>query len=260
MKNLKFLIFAIAAALPLTQAGPAMANDKNDSNDKGGQGGGKHGGHERSQTAPGGGARYSGTPTSGVTRFSGGGGHGQSTGFHSQHVQSGNVYSGGRVYSGAGNQTITTDRPSYNYSTGKGYRSGVSGQYYNQSNNWGGRWSPANTHPDWNHNQQYYWNNHHYGWFNGGWLIIDGGFWPYGYSYPYGYYSDRVYQPNYYYGNDSTIADVQENLARMGYYNGVVDGAFGPMTSSAIRRYQYDNGLPVTGRITPSLLNSLGLY
>ncbi len=64
--------------------------------------------------------------------------------------------------------------------------------------------------PDWNQNQQYYWNNHHYGWFNGGWLIIDNGFWPYGYPYP------AWYNPNpIYYSGNSMVANVQgSSIAR----------------------------------------------
>jgi len=50
---------------------------------------------------------------------------------------------------------------------------------------------------------------------------------------------------------------VQEALARRGYYAGEVDGVIGPETRSAIQEFQRDNGLSVTGRITPQLLQAL---
>ena len=42
----------------------------------------------------------------------------------------------------------------------------------------------------------------------------------------------------------------QTRLARLGYHPGPIDGDFGPMTSRAIRSYQADYGLPITGRLT----------
>lgn len=57
----------------------------------------------------------------------------------------------------------------------------------------------------------------------------------------------------------SLEADVQAALRRNGYYRGPVDGEIGASTRSAIRDYQYDQGLSATGRIDRSLLNSLGL-
>jgi len=55
------------------------------------------------------------------------------------------------------------------------------------------------------------------------------------------------------------MAQVQENLRRMGYYRGQVDGLSGPSTRAAIRAYQIDRGLQVTGRIDSELLEDLGL-
>jgi hypothetical protein len=51
----------------------------------------------------------------------------------------------------------------------------------------------------------------------------------------------------------------QARLARLGYYPGPIDGDFGPMTSRAIRRYQADYGLPVTGRLDYRTRSSLGV-
>ena len=42
-------------------------------------------------------------------------------------------------------------------------------------------------------------------------------------------------------------------------YRGEIDGDIGPGTRAAIRRYQYERRLEVTGRIDRSLLRSLGL-
>lgn len=60
------------------------------------------------------------------------------------------------------------------------------------------------------------------------------------------------------YGDDLAV-DVQRALARRGYYHGAIDGDVGTGTRSAIRQYQYDRRLEVTGRIDRSLLHSLGL-
>lgn len=54
-------------------------------------------------------------------------------------------------------------------------------------------------------------------------------------------------------------ADVQAALARRGYYYGPIDGSFGPRTRAAIRAYQYDHDLPVTGDIDRYLLARLRL-
>lgn len=43
--------------------------------------------------------------------------------------------------------------------------------------------------------------------------------------------------------------DAQEALKAKGYFNGAVDGKYGPQTRSAITKYQKEQGLPVTGRL-----------
>ncbi len=65
-----------------------------------------------------------------------------------------------------------------------------------------------------------------------------------------------VQQPVY---RVSVGVDVQRALARRGYYGGAIDGDIGPRSRAAIRSYQVDRGLPVTGRIDTLLLRSLGL-
>ena len=52
---------------------------------------------------------------------------------------------------------------------------------------------------------------------------------------------------------------VQEELGRRGYYRGRVDGVLGGQTRAAIRDYQEDNGLPMTGEVSLELVNHLRL-
>lgn len=44
---------------------------------------------------------------------------------------------------------------------------------------------------------------------------------------------------------------VQAALRELGYYDGDVDGVFGPETRAAIRRYQHEIGASMTGTLTP---------
>jgi peptidoglycan hydrolase-like protein with peptidoglycan-binding domain len=46
---------------------------------------------------------------------------------------------------------------------------------------------------------------------------------------------------------------VQKGLAELGYQPGPVDGQFGEMTRKAIREFQRDRSLPVTGDLSPQL-------
>lgn len=52
---------------------------------------------------------------------------------------------------------------------------------------------------------------------------------------------------------------VQIELSKEGFYRGEIDGVVGPGTRAAIRRYQYEEDLPVTGRIDRELLEELDL-
>lgn len=56
----------------------------------------------------------------------------------------------------------------------------------------------------------------------------------------------------------ATLVRVQAQLSRLGYYRGEVDGDFGPQTSRALRQFQAENGLPITGRIDRATLATLG--
>jgi putative peptidoglycan binding protein len=89
----------------------------------------------------------------------------------------------------------------------------------------------------------------------------------YGYGYPSGYgtnYYGSTYSSYYnrsvYRGyNGSTVARVQERLARSGYYRGPIDGVMGPRTRYAIRVYERRHGLPADGIIDRSLLATMGI-
>lgn len=77
-------------------------------------------------------------------------------------------------------------------------------------------------------------------------------FYPTRESFPRGY----AYQRNSQYADELAV---QQALARLGYYQGPIDGRIGPQTLNAIGRYQQDHGMGVTNSIVPALLQALGL-
>src|SRR6266566_1337983 len=141
---------------------------------------------------------------------------------------------------------------------------------------------------NWHHD----WDRHHAHFDHGHVFVFTDGFWwglypwdyyPYGdyssypsdsYGDPYGYNdypydsSDSYTQNPYSYYNgyappaqsdNAVVSSVQSQLAKLGYYHGAVDGVAGDETQTAIARYQEDNNLSVTGTVTASTLQSLGL-
>jgi hypothetical protein len=84
-------------------------------------------------------------------------------------------------------------------------------------------------------------------------------FYPYPYYYPYGYYDYN--QPVYgsAYGGASIVVQVQNRLARAGYYHGAIDGVIGRQTRYAIRAYERAYDLRVDGAINRQLLVTMGL-
>lgn len=144
----------------------------------------------------------------------------------------------------------------------------------------------GNWHRDWDRGRDHEWHGRHCRFVNGSWVIFDSGFYPWwGYGYPYGYYgyydyspygydSDN-YDPGYYDSGDydsggyggrdvddslnSSVAGVQEQLARRGYYHGEIDGVIGPQTRRALARYQSSHGLRASGQLTTPTLEALGL-
>ena len=58
---------------------------------------------------------------------------------------------------------------------------------------------------------------------------------------------------------DDLLRSVQKKLAALGHYRGKVDGASGSMTNAAIRRFQLEQKLKVTGELNHQTLQKLGL-
>lgn len=56
---------------------------------------------------------------------------------------------------------------------------------------------------------------------------------------------------------DPLVEDVQRELLATGHYRGLVDGVAGKQTSIAIKSYQQDNQLPVTGEVTRALIEHI---
>lgn len=56
-----------------------------------------------------------------------------------------------------------------------------------------------------------------------------------------------------------TIVKIQESLIAQGQMKGRADGAWGPMTAKALRKYQAANGLKASGKIDADTLNKMGL-
>ena len=131
----------------------------------------------------------------------------------------------------------------------------------------------GNFHRGWNPARSYVWNHHHWRNYNGVWAVYDAG-WPddwYGYPYPFAYDNSVYYDGNVYdpgigaqpaavgESPNSVVSSVQSDLAAQGYNPGPADGIPGPQTEQAIAQYQQDNGMPATGQIDSTLLDSLGL-
>ncbi|MGH6826117.1 peptidoglycan-binding domain-containing protein [Methyloceanibacter sp.] len=64
-------------------------------------------------------------------------------------------------------------------------------------------------------------------------------------------------KPNATAGSDSTIKQVQQILADLGYAPGPVDGTMGDETQRAVSAFQRDRKIAQNGRITPELLREI---
>jgi peptidoglycan hydrolase-like protein with peptidoglycan-binding domain len=53
------------------------------------------------------------------------------------------------------------------------------------------------------------------------------------------------------------IADIQRELTRRGYYEGVVDGRYGPRTDAAVRDFEQANGLKASAEPNEALLAAI---
>jgi len=102
-----------------------------------------------------------------------------------------------------------------------------------------------------------------YVWQNGGYVAVNcDPFVPY--AAPFGAWAgwNVVTQPEYVqypvYATYPVETAVQVALQNLGLYTGPIDGN-ADSCAGAIEQYQMQNGLPVTGTITPDLLNALGI-
>jgi Putative peptidoglycan binding domain len=130
----------------------------------------------------------------------------------------------------------------------------------------------ANWHNDWDRRHAHFDHNRFFVFIGGFWSGLDAGYFPWDYLpyypndyYPYDYYTDTdpydYNDTNYNVdsGDSATVQAVQMQLTRLGYYNGSIDGVFGPSTRDAVAKYQIANQLNVTGSLSPDTLQSLGL-
>jgi peptidoglycan hydrolase-like protein with peptidoglycan-binding domain len=56
---------------------------------------------------------------------------------------------------------------------------------------------------------------------------------------------------------DAFVMQMQADLTTLGYYTGKVDGFYGPDTEAAVKAFQKDNGLPVTGKFDEATVNAI---
>ncbi len=64
----------------------------------------------------------------------------------------------------------------------------------------------------------------------------------------------KKFTPSY-----AQVRKAQQRLKSRGYQPGSADGMIGPQTIAALRRYQSNNGLTVTGKVDSDTLDSLGI-
>ena len=128
----------------------------------------------------------------------------------------------------------------------------------------------TNWHHDWDRRHAHFDHGRCVVFNNGFWFGLDNGFFPWDYLpyyaddyYPYDYYADSLPYNNNAYNIDpadsATVQAVQRQLLDLGYYNGSIDGVFGPATRDAVAKYQIAKQLNVTGSLSPDTLQSLNL-
>ena len=59
--------------------------------------------------------------------------------------------------------------------------------------------------------------------------------------------------------NSASISAAQRSLQKKGFYKGNIDGNMGPETQAAIREYQKNSNLTVTGKLDQATLSGLGV-
>lgn len=140
-----------------------------------------------------------------------------------------------------------------------------------------------NWHRDWDRHHSHFDHNRVFVFVDGFWWGLDPGYYPWEYD---PYYDNGDYPYNSSYGNpydyynyspynnddqlgysdsgqsvaaSATVSAIQSELAKLGYYNGAIDGTLGDQTEAAIARYQEDSDLSVTGTVDAATLQSLGI-
>ncbi|HEY2572495.1 MAG TPA: peptidoglycan-binding protein [Verrucomicrobiaceae bacterium] len=131
------------------------------------------------------------------------------------------------------------------------------GRWHGDYGGWGGGYGGRNDtyggwEGDWCPDYDWGWHHHHLFFWDGAWVFGD---YPC-YGYAPGAYVTASTSP---YPVNSTVISVQTALADAGYYDGAIDGVAGAATSEAIAQYQEDNGLPISGLIDDSLMQSLNV-
>ena len=59
---------------------------------------------------------------------------------------------------------------------------------------------------------------------------------------------------------DTHMVEIQTRLKELGYYNGAINGSYDDATVSAIKAFQSDNGIYVSGAVGGVTANALGIY
>ncbi|MDP3416842.1 peptidoglycan-binding protein [Falsiroseomonas sp.] len=59
--------------------------------------------------------------------------------------------------------------------------------------------------------------------------------------------------------SERVVRNIQTRLRTLGFYEGGIDGLWGPATQTAIERFQQSRSLQVTGQLTPVTASAMGL-
>jgi Putative peptidoglycan binding domain len=285
VKTITLISLISAAFIGLTQPTWASPHGGGGGFGGGGFGGGGHlGGGGRAGPIGGGGGYRGGGFRGGAFGFHGAtpmfaGARGGGVGFGVPRYSSSGTRPSYRqgVYSGRGSRssitpsfraTTAVSRPQNRFSSsGTAAHRGLNGRTDHIAER-----HDANWHRDWDRRHAHFFHNRFFVFDDGFWFGLDDGFYPWDYLpyygddyYPYDYYADdQSYDNTGPYNNgvplaDPTVEATQERLAQLGYYNGPVDGIFGPATRDAVANYQIANQLNVTGSLSPDTMQSLGL-
>lgn len=60
--------------------------------------------------------------------------------------------------------------------------------------------------------------------------------------------------------SESETIQIQQNLKELGYFNEEVTGYYGNITRQAVKNFQYDYGLSVTGEVDGATASALGIH